>query len=522
MTVIWARQTKRLDERNNIYYILKKRWENICIVLLAKGEKNMKRRFFSRIVFKSAAAMGLLGRSALSAKTKQNKPNLLIVLVDQWRAQSIGLLKDDSVKTPNLDALARDGLLFTQAVCNSPVCTPARGSIMTGKYPQNNKIIHNKASIAKNEVSIGRCLKKAGFQTGYIGKWHMNGSFGQLVKPDRRVGWDYWFATNCKHINWKLNHYSGVDTFHEDEGRWVPEVETEVAIDFIKKNKEKPFALFLSYNPPHPGTSRNPKSKKDKGYFAPDKYMKMYEHIKKIDRPNYKKVPNKKAYMIEETYLNGYFGACTSLDEHFGQIVSFLKKEKLYDDTIIIFHSDHGEMLGSHQILGKKIWYEEAIRVPFIIRWGKNLKKGKEDALFSQIDILPTIMGLMNIKIPKGVDGIDHSQLMKGKKMKTRDYVFSSYWDKNAYNKDGTRKKRKSRKFFRLVRTKDFCLVAADIVKKGKNESGTTLYDLKKDPYQLKPVNVKKTTKYKKEAAFLRKLLQEHIDQTDDDFEGEI
>lgn len=398
--------------------------------------------------FVKATAGGTLMANAMinerlqAAEAKKRKsPNLLFIFPDQWRRQAIGIMHEDPVVTPNLDRFAKEGIVFTQACSNTPVCSPYRAMLMTGKYPFSNGVFHNCHSgtyqdgnyLKKSERCFSDILHDAGYFAGYIGKWHLDAPqpphwgpvrwdgnvWDDMTPPDSRHHFDFWYSYNCcdEHLH---PHYWTKDTPWDkpiESDIWSPRHETDVAIDFIKnRDREKPFALFVAMNPPHPHFD-----------LVPPEYLKAYgssNYVDLLNRPNVDlslgtretdNCPTRAA----KTHVKNYFAAITGIDEQFGRILKCLKEQGLEDNTIVVFTSDHGEMMGSHDRLQKFIYYEESIGVPFIIRWPQRIHSGKESLLFGAPDVMPTLLGLMGLEdmIPDSVEGTDYSMALLGGRM---------------------------------------------------------------------------------------------------------
>jgi N-acetylglucosamine-6-sulfatase len=405
----------------------------------------------------------------------EKKPNLLFVFADEWRRQALGCMNEDPAITPNLDRFAAEGTLFTNAVATCPLCVPARATIFTGRYPQSTGVVANRFALPESEESFAKPLNAAGYSTGYIGKWHLDGRNGgrydtpegEFIPEERRHGFRFWYGANITHNHYLINHFTGKDT-HVYEYGWQPDRQTDVAIDFIKRNKENPFALFVSWTPPHPATKHAPDLTKvsDKGqYFAPEEFEKLYEGVTTTGRPNF--VATERAVGA----IPGYYGSITSLDENFGRLMQTLEEEGLTEDTIVVFTADHGDMMGSHADMGKHIWYEESIGIPFLIRWPSQIKAGRDSAVFSQLDFMPTLLGLMGVNIPAPVQGTDFSPRLLGRTADTPDvaYIFQ----------DGVKP------WWRCVRTERYSYA----VHQGRNDKiERILYDLANDPYQIHPI----------------------------------
>ena len=360
--------------------------------------KRLTRREFIRCgvgVAAAAALAGPLGQLADAAPSPR-KPNILFVFADQMRAASLGCLGNSDVHTPNMDRLAKQGLLFSNCISNYPVCTPYRASLLTGRYSTTTGVVANGVELPDSEVTIAEALKKQGYKTGYIGKWHLEKNNIPFVPKDRRQGFDYWAVRNNGGPHWDSFYCMDTEEQVPMDG-YVPDSATKLAVDFIEKNAAKPFCLYLSWGAPHPA------------YDPPKKYADMYDPAKLKQRPNVRDDS------FRET-LGLYYGAITALDDNIGRLMAALEKAGVAEDTIICFTSDHGDMMGSHGQKGKNVPWEESINVPFILRYPRKIKAGgKTDLLLSSVDIMPTLLGLCAAPIPKGVQGLDLSSNVLGK-----------------------------------------------------------------------------------------------------------
>ena len=486
----------------------------------------MNRRDFLKKIGLGGAALALPGCTNTSqwfaGKASGKKPNLLFVFPDQMRRQALGFMNQDPVITPNLDKFAGQSMVFTNAISSNPICTPFRAMLMTGRHSLSTSMVSNcqpglDQELSEKEVCIGDVLKANGYQTGYIGKWHLempsrNKSENPPDAPEdpwdgwippgpRRHGFDFWYAYNCAHAHFNQNYWK--DTPQQIySGKWSPEHEVDIAVNFIKnRKKDKPFALFVSHNPPH-----GP-------YIAPEKYKAVYKDKQLPPRPNVK-LPNKK-YL--ESFMP-YLAAVTSIDDNFARLLKTLDDEKIAEDTIVVFTSDHGDMMGSHERFGKSIWYEESIGIPFIIRWPGHVKSAREDMPFACYNFMPTLLGLMHLPIPKTVEGTDYSPLLLGKKVSRPASAFIAYYqypdrvmavgqEPSIWVQQGVALHKKGIDWrtigFRGLRTERYTYVvdrysdgpagpySVDVIAKAIAENRITkryLYDNQKDPYQLNPV----------------------------------
>jgi arylsulfatase A-like enzyme len=332
------------------------------------------------------------------------RPNIVFVWADQWRAAATGYAADPNVKTPNLDRLESTSINFTHAVSACPVCTPFRGSLMTGQRPTTNGMFLNDARLSDNSVTIAKVLDAAGYDTGYIGKWHLNGR-GRLtyIPPENRQGFEYWKACECTHDYNHSIYFADADPTRRVWPGYDAFAQSDDACGYIRSHAKsgKPFALFLSWGPPH-----NPYG------TAPAEFQKLYDPAKIQVRPN---VPPELADRTRNE-LAGYYAHCSALDKAIGQIWQLLRESGIEQNTILVFTADHGDMLGSHGMERKQKPWDEALRVPMLWHYPAKLgEAGKRvDGILSSEDLMPTLLGLCDVKIPPSVEGLDYSRYMAG------------------------------------------------------------------------------------------------------------
>ncbi|MFQ5929023.1 MAG: sulfatase-like hydrolase/transferase, partial [Acidobacteriota bacterium] len=263
------------------------------------------------------------------------RPNILLIFPDQMRAQDLGCMGNADVRTPNLDHVASEGILLQRTFANSPVCCPARATILTGKYVHQNGMIANDLRLRESEVTLAELLAHQGYRTGFIGKWHLDGGKrlpGYVPPGPRRQGFQFWAANECHHNHFDTQYFRNTDTAIPIK-KFEPEAWTDIAIEFLRETENRPFFLMLAMGPPH-----NP-------YKAPEKYMEMYERQALTMRPNWVEGINRAGR--EE--IAAYYAAITAVDEQVGRLMRALDELGLTEDTIVLFTSDHGDMLGSHR-----------------------------------------------------------------------------------------------------------------------------------------------------------------------------
>lgn len=323
------------------------------------------------------------------------RPNVVFVFADQWRAQDTGYAGNAQVATPHLDRLAQESVNFTHAVSGWPVCSPWRGSLLTGQYPLTHGIFVNDVPLADSGTRLGEAFSEAGYDTAWIGKWHIDGhGRSEYIPPERRHGFDYWKTLECTHDYNNSPYYAGNGREKRHWEGYDAIAQTRDAQRYLRgRDGKKPFLLVLSWGPPH-----NPYE------TAPEAYRRRYraEDIKL--RPN---VPPEFAREARE-WLAGYYAHCTALDDCVAALLETLAETGQDDNTIFVFTSDHGDMLGSQGTVRKQKPWEESIRVPFLLRC-PGVASRESDALINAPDIMPTLLGLCDIPLPATVEGLDFS-----------------------------------------------------------------------------------------------------------------
>jgi arylsulfatase A-like enzyme len=428
-------------------------------------ENHLSRRQFLQIIaagsISSVASSRLLAMAKPSSNSILRKPNLVYVFADQWRAQAVGYAHDKNAHTPNLDKLAAESINFTNAVSCCPVCSPHRASLITGQYPLTHGVFLNDIRLNASAVSIAEAYNNAGYETAYIGKWHLDGSHRSAFIPkQRRQGFNSWQVLDCTHQYNNSFYYADENVKLKWDG-YDAVAQTRDAQKYIRDQAGKnPFALFLSWGPPH-----NPYQ------TAPAKYRKLYKNKEIQLRPN---VPEEYSAKAKKD-LAGYYAHIAALDDCVGKILQTLEETNLKKNTIFVFTSDHGDMLYSHGKRFKQKPWDESILVPFLLRYPVLLgkKPAKIDMPIDAPDIMPTLLGLSGIQIPATVEGKDFSNVITGKQKPENVAALIA-----CYSPFGQWRKTNGGKEYRGIRTRIYTYV--------RDLNGPwLLYDNKKDPYQL-------------------------------------
>jgi len=327
-----------------------------------------------------------------------DKPNIIYVLTDQWRGQATGYSKDPNLigKTPNIDHMADQGINFINAVSVCPVCTPYRAALLTGQYPTTTGMIFNDLHLPEESLTMAELFKEAGYMTGYIGKWHLDGMGRfEYTPPERRQGFDYWKALECSHDYYNMPYYTDDAEKKFREG-YSPYAETEDAISYIreKAGSDDPFLLVLAWAAPH-----------FPHHTAPKNFQKTFVQEDIILRANVSKEMKERA----KKESLGYYAHILALDSCMGLLQKAIDDVGISKNTILVFTSDHGEMMGSQGVRPrqKQVPWAESVRVPFLLRYPDQYGNSKivVDAPINTPDILPTLLSMAGIPVPDAVEG---------------------------------------------------------------------------------------------------------------------
>ena len=330
-------------------------------------------------------------------------PNILFIIADQWRAQAFGFAGDPNVKTPNLDRFEKQCVNFTQAVAGMPVCSPTRATLLTGQRPQTHGIFLNDVPLDPKAVTLPKELKAGGYDTACIGKWHVDGhGRSTFIPPERRQGFDYWKVLECTHDYNKSPYYGDGAEKRMWEG-YDAIAQTHDAQSYLQNHakSEKPFLLWLAWGPPHNPYETAPA--KYRAMFSPDKIV-LRDNVPEADRAAARKD------------LAGYYAHCAALDDCIAELLETLRETGLDQNTIIVFTSDHGDMIQSQGQKRKQRPWEESARVPMLFRLPESLaiQPRRVDGTINTEDVMPTLLNLCGRPIPKSVEGFDFSGYLRG------------------------------------------------------------------------------------------------------------
>jgi arylsulfatase A-like enzyme len=440
-----------------------------------------------RLLFKTLFLLLLMGNVACSSCQKESKvklgeiktdPNVIIIVADQMRRQSMGFWQQDKyqtalngssdfVVTPNIDLLANEGVVFTQAIANYPLCSPFRGMLLSGMYPNNNGVTNNtrtdrpSVGLRTDITTLTDSLFNAGYNTALVGKGHWHNNLPLLDKNGHYVGTsdapgghffkgtrydtyippgaprhsiEYWYQslghnhdnpvvyTNDQSISGKPDgqpfyprRYSAVD-------------QADVIVDYINNSRQqrdnkKPFSLLWTMDPPHSPY----KEIEDTDEQIFNQYYRDIDIETLLNRGN--------ADVAKASpFARYHFSMVTLIDREIGRVMKALKQQGLAENTLIVFTSDHGEMMGSHGLMSKNVVYEESLGIPLIVHYPSKLNHHINDLLISVPDFMPTVLGILGLQeeIPASLDGTDFSQYLSNPTKQEAERKSSLYYGKNS------------------------------------------------------------------------------------------
>jgi len=407
------------------------------------------------------------------------RKNVLLIVVDQWRADFVPALGADFLRTPNLDRLCREGVTFRNHVTTTVPCGPARASLLTGLYLMNHRAVQNTVPLDARHMNLGKALRQIGYDPALIGYTTTTPdprttgardprftTLGDLMEGFRAVG--AFEPSMDGYFGWLAQ--KGYELPEKRENIWLPEGEdsvpgatdrpsripselsdtayfTERALTYLKGKGEKPWFLHLGYWRPHPP------------FIAPAPYNTMYSpaempalhrretwqqeaaqhplldfYLKGISQGSFFHGAGGAASELDEAEIRQmratYAGLITEVDEALGQVFAYLDETGQWDDTLVIFTSDHGEQLGDHYLLGKIGYHDESFRIPLVVKDPESkLGAGRiEDSFTESVDVLPTILDWLGGQPPRACDGHSLVPLVQGQKPADwRDHLFYEY-----------------------------------------------------------------------------------------------
>jgi arylsulfatase A-like enzyme len=458
----------------------------------------------------------------LLAQQGRKPMNIIYILSDDHRYDAMGFMnKIQGLQTPAMDRMAKEGAHIKNTFVATALCSPSRASILTGQYPHTHTVVDNDAPLPENLIFFPQYLQKNGYQTSYFGKWHM-GNTGDQPQP----GFDHWESFQGQgvyygvtlNINGKRQEYSK-DTYTTD-------LLTEHAIDWMnKRNKQKPFFLYLSHKGVH---AEFYPAKRHEGKYAnipivtpPSMYITATDSSKYFgtatapqSKINFSDIPtwvrNQRYswhgvdYMYHGTikfdeFYRRYLETLQAVDESIQQVIEYLEKNNLANNTMVVYMADNGFSFGEHGLIDKRHAYEESMRVPLLV-WAPGFVKPTStvEQVIMNVDIAPTFLDIAGIAKPKNMQGNSFAPLLKGENIPWRNRVFYEYYWEAAY-----------------PQTPTIFAIRSDRYKYIYNHGSwdiNELYDLQNDPYEMN--NLIRDTTLRPVGIALKRELFDWLSQT--------
>jgi arylsulfatase A-like enzyme len=391
----------------------------------------------------------------------KKKPNIVFIMSDDHRWNHMGFMGHPWIQTPNLDRMAEEGVVFNNAFCTTSLCSPSRASFVTGQYAHKHGVINNLIPWDNKNVTVLELIKKGGYKTAFIGKWHMPGSLPKLRGVDRyisfnvKTGQGQYF--DCPLI------IDGVET--QRKGKYLNEDLTDFAIEFINQEKDNPFCLYLCHKAPHGPFKPPPELKalyKDENIDHLPKWAHRYAGM--CDGEMYGGV----LWNVEAQYKK-YCRLITSVDQQVGRVIDELERLGIADNTIVIYSTDNGYFFGDKGHFDKRWAYEPALRIPFIVKYPQGIKDpgSRSDAMVLNVDLAPTLLDLVGLPIPATMDGKSILPLLNDHSASLRDaFHYEFFKDFPPYTVPG----------IDAVRTSEYLYIEYN-----ESRMKPELYDVKKD-----------------------------------------
>lgn len=444
------------------------------------------------------------------------KPNVLIIHTDEHSFRTLGcyraFLPDGQarpwgeecvVETPNIDYIAKQGVLFTRCYATTPVSSPSRASFMTGLYPQNTGVCTNDLVLNEEALTFGEIFRRHGYETGYIGKLHLNGEGRPEWHPKRDFGFtDNRYMYNRGH--WKKVVGMGDEVDFDQKAKiqttdslsFTTDFLTNRAIEFIEQHKGKPFCCMLCLPDPHgPNLVRVPY---DKQYASLSFGSPASSRKDTTGLPAWSHGNGQRGDRMENMVT--YFGMIKCIDDNIGRLLKLLRDNKLLDNTILVFTSDHGDLCGEHGLVNKGVPMDGSARVPFIISYPAKMAKGvRVDKVMSVVDFTPSLLSFCGMESPMEYEGRDLSDLWKGKEL-------PAHLDDAVFMRAVT-----ARRESNLADRAKWVSVVTSRYKLTLSENASDvpwLTDMEKDPDEL--VNCYANPDYKETVARLKKKLMDY------------
>lgn len=367
------------------------------------------------------------------------RPNIVFVLIDDQRFDFLSALGHPWIKTPHIDELVERSLYFDHAYVTTSLCSPSRASIVTGQYAHTHQVIDNDTSIREGTPTFPQELHKSGYRTAFVGKWHMGGT-NDMPRP----GFDYWasFKGQGAYTDPEMN----INGERVRRAGYTPDILTDLSVAFIEEqaDRDEPYFLYLSHKsihepftpaPRHEGTYSDlevPRPDKDEDFTGKPEWLKRQRRSWHGAERDYSL--GRSPYGDYQSFFRRYSECMLAVDESVGRITDTLKRLGQLDDTVIIYYSDNGYMIGEHGLIDKRVMYEESIRVPAFVHWPAKIPERRVNSEFVlNVDIGPTILDLAGAATPESMHGRSFVPLITGEPVDWReDFVYEYFMDPQA------------------------------------------------------------------------------------------
>ncbi len=416
------------------------------------------------------------------------RPNIVFILIDDLRWDELDY---PFVKAPHIQRIASEGVRFQNAFVTTPLCSPSRASFLTGQYAHTHGITDNTDHSPRSHelVTFPRLLHDAGYETAFLGKWHMG------VDDTARPGIDHWVSV--KGQGRYLDPEFNVNGKTEKIPGYFTDILNRCAVDFLKRPHSRPFILYIAHKAVHPDLTQNADgsvSDPSGSKFIPaDRHKDLYAGAPIPHRPNYALVPNDKPALrrqikdmpplgpntgTDDETIRNRLRMMAAVDEGLGEMLAVLEQQKQLDNTLLVFTSDEGYFYGEHGLsVERRLAYEESIRIPLYMRWPKLIRAGSSIDVFAlNIDLAPTLLDLCGVSVPASMRGRSLAPFLRGQTVPWRNSFLVEYYSDKVFP-------RMVQMGYQAVRTGRWKYIRyTDLT--GMDE----LYDLRADPYELKNI----------------------------------
>ena len=435
--------------------------------------------------------------ASASSDVSEERPNMIIVLVDDMRWDEIGVADHPYVQTPNIDRIAQEGVQFINAFTVNPLCSPSRATLLTGQHAHYHGITDN---LARNELShqletFPQRLNESGYETAFIGKWHMGND------DTARPGFSRWVGLRGQ--GEALDPILNFDGERQQINGYVTDILHEEALDFISEDRDAPFMLYLSHKGLHPnifqaddGTAVGLDGSGDEnsGFIAADRHVGMYANAEPPRRPNFGVVPTDKPALMRaienvpalsletvtsDTIIRERQEMLMAIDEGLGDMLSKLEELDQLDNTLVVVLSDHGYWYGEHALgAERRMSYEEGIRIPMVMRYPGKIAAGTRiEQMALTLDLAPTMIEFAGLELEKVRHGRSLVPLTSGEEVDDwRDSFMVEYYTDTVFE-------RMYQMGYKTVRSDRYKYIRYEDL-----EGVDELYDLEQDPYEVRNI----------------------------------